>query len=84
MFKNLFGKYSYFSKVEWDFSGRSGHGTKIRPNQDEIVEASEKLLNVLVPLLEKEHWPDWKQGQGIKDPAKTELINTANIELDKE
>jgi len=79
MFKNLFGKYSYFSKVEWDFYGMSGHGTKIRPTQDEIVEASEKLLSVLVPLLEKEHWPDWKQSDDIKDSTKKELTTTAGV-----
>lgn len=79
MFQNLFGKYSYFSKVEWDFYGMSGHGIKIRPTQDEIVEASEKLLTVLVPLLEKEHWPDWKQSDDIKDPTKKELTSTADV-----
>lgn len=66
MFKNLFGKYSYFSKVEWDFYGVTGHGIRIRPTHDEIVEASEKFLSMLVPLLEKEYWPDWKQSDDIK------------------
>jgi len=79
MFKNIFGKYSYFSKVEWDFFGISSHGSKIRPKQEEIVEASEKLLSTLVPLLEKEHWPDWKQNDDRKDSTKEEIISSADI-----
>jgi hypothetical protein len=55
---NLLGKYSYFSKVEWKFfnfkSGRHPY-----PDHDELMQASRKMLNVVVPLLEKDHWPDW-------------------------
>ncbi len=79
MFKNIFGKYSYFSKVEWEFFGMSAHGTKIRPKQDEIAEGSEKLLSILVPLLENEHWPDWNQDDATKDSAKNEVIGTNDI-----
>jgi hypothetical protein len=55
--KNLFGKFSYFSKVEWKFyniaSGRTTY-----PNKQEAIAASEKLLAVILPVLEKEHWPN--------------------------
>ncbi len=55
--KNLFGKFSYFSKVEWKFyhtvSGRTAY-----PNKQEAIAASEKLMSVILPILEKEYWPD--------------------------
>lgn len=51
--KNLFGKYSYFSKVEWRFNGKYG-----QPTNKEISEACEKMLNVVLPVLEEDHWPD--------------------------
>ena len=73
---NLFGKYSYFSKVEWEFYGISSSGSMIRPKQEEIVEASKKLLSTLVPILENEYWPDWEQGDDTKDSTKTEIIIT--------
>lgn len=63
--KNLFGKYSYFCKVEWKFfSARFVSGQKLiggmdYPNTEEAVAASGKLLNVILPILEKEHWPIW-------------------------
>lgn len=58
MSKNFFCKYSYFSKVEWKFSG-----TGTTPTVDEIVQASEKLMSVLLPLLETQHWPDWEKAK---------------------
>ena len=58
---NLFSKYSYFSKVEWKFYGRSPLGGEIFPKSKEAKQATEKLLSVLVPELEKNHWPDWKK-----------------------
>jgi len=55
--RNLFGKFSYFSKVEWKFyniaSGRTTY-----PNKQEAIAASEKLMSVILPVLEKEHWPN--------------------------
>jgi len=52
--KNLFRKSSYFSKVEVVFNQ-----TPIAPDKEQAIEASEKLLGVILPILEKEHWPDW-------------------------
>ena len=58
MGKNLFGKYSYFSKVEWKFYG-GGMGGVTFPNKQEAIKASEKLLSVLLPVMAQDHWPDW-------------------------
>jgi hypothetical protein len=54
--KNLFGKSSYFCKVEVVFNRSS-----TVPGKEEVVMASEKLLSVILPVLEREHWPDWER-----------------------
>ena len=54
--RNIFSKYSYFSKVEWKFFGTSG-AVKVYPTKQEAVMASNKLLSVILPVLEKGHWP---------------------------
>jgi hypothetical protein len=56
--RNIVGKYSYYSKVEWKFFNRV-FGRTVYPQKDEAIQASEKLLSVLLPVLEEEHWPDW-------------------------
>lgn len=53
--KNLFGKSSYFCKVELVFNRSS-----VAPSKEQAVAACEKLLAVILPILEHEHWPDWK------------------------
>lgn len=57
--KNFFNKYSYFSKVEWNFYGTDYSG-RIYPDKQQTIEASQKLLSVLLPVLERDHWPDWE------------------------
>lgn len=57
--KNIFSKYVYFCKVEWNFLAASG--AKSYPGKEEAVLASQKLLSVILPVLENEHWPDWKR-----------------------
>ena len=52
--KNLFRKYSYFCKVELIFNQAF-----VAPSKQQAVAASEKLLAVILPILEREHWPDW-------------------------
>jgi len=54
--KNIFGKYSYFSKVEWKFFN-TRFGQTIYPNKEDTIKASEKLLGVILPILKREHWP---------------------------
>lgn len=51
--KNLFGRSSYFCKVELVFNQ-----TFVSPSREQVVEAGEKLLAVILPILEREHWPD--------------------------
>ena len=51
--KNLFGRNSYFSKVELVFNR-----SPVAPNKEQAIAASEKLLSVVLPILEHEHWPE--------------------------
>jgi hypothetical protein len=53
MASNLFGKYSYFSKVEWRF-----HGKFNIPDEQKVSQASKHLLEAILPVLEDDHWPD--------------------------
>ncbi len=51
--KNLFSKHSYFCKIELTYNQGP-----VAPAQAAAVKASEKLLSVILPILEQEHWPD--------------------------
>jgi hypothetical protein len=64
---NIFGKYSYFSKVEWKFYGQRPGGT-VYGSKQEVLGASEKLMSVLLPILESQHWPDWEKANYRQDP----------------
>ena len=57
---NWFSKYSYFCKVEWKFSGVSSFGP-VYPDKQQTLDASAKLMKVLLPELENNHWPDWEK-----------------------
>jgi len=35
--------------------------SSIAPSKEQSVAAGEKLLNMILPILEQEHWPDWKK-----------------------
>jgi len=52
---DLTSQYSYFSKVEIKFSNSRG----LPPEMAQATKAAEKMLKVLLPVLEKNHWPDW-------------------------
>jgi hypothetical protein len=52
--KNLFHKNSYFSKVEIVFNQGS-----VSVSKEDAITASEKLLAVILPVLEKDYWPEW-------------------------
>ncbi|HUT31787.1 MAG TPA: hypothetical protein VMX13_18510 [Sedimentisphaerales bacterium] len=54
----IFSAHVYFCKVEWKFFNTS-FGQRIYPNKREALGASEKLLGVVLPILEGEHWPQW-------------------------
>lgn len=51
--KNIFGRHSYFCKVELVFNQ-----SRTAPSKDDALAASERLLALLLPVLEQEHWPD--------------------------
>ncbi len=50
--KNIFSKHSYFCKIELAFNQSS-----VSPTRERAAAASERLLGVLLPVLEQEHWP---------------------------
>jgi hypothetical protein len=54
---DLTSEYSYFSKVEIKFFNSKG----LYPEMAQATEATEKLLKVLLAVLEKNHWPDWHE-----------------------
>jgi hypothetical protein len=54
---NLTSEYSYFSKVELKFFNVRG----LNPDKQQSIEATGRVLKVLLPVLEKNHWPDWKK-----------------------
>ncbi|MBN1509063.1 MAG: exosortase-associated EpsI family protein [Sedimentisphaerales bacterium] len=54
--KNIFSRFSYFCKVELAFNQAS-----TAPTKEEAIAASERVLGVVLPILEREHWPDWTQ-----------------------
>jgi len=54
--ENLFGKYSYFSKIEWKFFN-TRLGAAVYPSKEDAIAASQKLLKVILPILETDHWP---------------------------
>ncbi len=65
MGENIFGKYSYFSKIELKFFGER-YGRLVYPDKKESVAASEKLLSVFLPIMERDHWPDWDKANSKK------------------
>ncbi len=54
--KNISYKFSYFCKIELVFN--QGF---MAPRKEDAVAASTKVLRVILPILEKEHWPVWKK-----------------------
>jgi hypothetical protein len=58
--KNLLRQYSYFSKVEMSFFNME-FGVQMCPSEEQAVSAGQRLLSVILPLLEKEYWPDWEK-----------------------
>jgi hypothetical protein len=64
--KSIFSKYSYFSKVEWKFFNIR-FGKPVYPAKEEAITASKKLLSVILPILEKEHWPILKKGNALEE-----------------
>jgi hypothetical protein len=68
--KALFARCSYFCKIEIVFNQ-----TSAAPNRAEAVAASEKLLGVILPILEREHWPDWRKALKARQTTEVEVEN---------
>lgn len=51
--KNIRGKHSYFCKVEMVFNQ-----SRNPPQREDAVKTCDKLLEVLLPVLERDYWPD--------------------------
>jgi hypothetical protein len=51
--RNLLGRHSYFSKVELVFNQHEG----TPPDKDQAIQTGQRLLGVLLPVLERDHWP---------------------------
>jgi hypothetical protein len=54
---SLMSEYSYFSKIELKFFNSRG----VYPDKQQSIEAAQRFLKILLPVLEKNHWPDWGQ-----------------------
>ncbi len=52
--RNLFGRASYFSKVELVFNRSAG-----RLSAEQVRRTAQELLSVILPILEQDHWPHW-------------------------
>lgn len=53
---NPHDRHGYFSKVEVSF------GTaEATPSLEQSIEAGKKMFQKLIPILVREHWPDWKE-----------------------
>ena len=57
--RNIFSSHAYFCKVELVFNQSFSTPTKV-----EAVTAGQRLLNVVLPLLEAEHWPSLHRARG--------------------
>ncbi|HLB73787.1 MAG TPA: exosortase-associated EpsI family protein [Sedimentisphaerales bacterium] len=62
LYKSTLSMHCYFSKVEWSFL--TGSGTSSYLDEDEARKAGEKLLAVILPILESKHWPKEAIEQG--------------------
>jgi hypothetical protein len=59
---NLLSRHAYFSKVEVTFGSPRCQPRSL--GREESLAAAAKLFNVVLPLLVKDHWPDWEAIEG--------------------
>jgi len=50
----------FYSFVEWQFYN-TVFDRRINPKKEDAIKASEQLLGVVLPILERDHWPDWQE-----------------------
>ncbi len=65
-------KHSYFSKVEISFGTNDAS-----PSTEKAAQAGRRFLAKLLPILVKEHWPDWQaiERESPVEPAKSTTEN---------
>jgi hypothetical protein len=51
-----FVRHAYFSKLELTFGTRDD-----LPTREKAIEAGKRFLAIVIPILLKDHWPDWDQ-----------------------
>jgi hypothetical protein len=59
---NLYDRYVYFSKVEMTFPAAPADDAQLHR------QAAQKLARVFLPVLFKDHWPDWQALERKKNP----------------
>lgn len=64
--RNIFSPYSYFCKVELVFNQ-----ALVAPTGEQAIAAGQCLLAVVLPLLERDHWPEWPTHQGRRSKQKS-------------
>lgn len=51
-----FVRHAYFSKLELTFGTQDA-----LPTREKAIEAGKRFLAIVIPILLKDHWPDWDQ-----------------------
>ena len=66
---NFLGReHGYFCKIEVSFG--SGMSSPRNPTREESIDASQRFLNRLLPVLLKEHLPDWDKVLAAEEAGK--------------
>ncbi len=60
---NPFHKGAYYCKIEVRFGRRSATRNQMNAGREETIEAARKFLDQLVPVLLRDHLPDWEAVQ---------------------
>jgi hypothetical protein len=68
-----FVRHAYFSKLEVSFGTSDA-----LPSKEKAIEAGKRFLAVVVPVLLKDHWPDWDQVLRSEKESRTAETTTAN------
>ncbi len=64
---SLLERHAYFSKLELTFGMRDA-----LPSREQAIEAGKRFLGVVIPILVRDHWPDWDKVLKAEKEAQTE------------